>query len=80
MLTAVQFAKEAGLSYTTVMKWLRSSRIAGAEKKTDQRGDYWEIPASALAIERRRPGRKPKAQAEEQGTKASRKTKKGSDQ
>lgn len=75
MLTAVQFANEAGISYTTVMKWLRKGLVPGAAKKEDHRGEYWDIPASALAMERPKTGRPSKTERVEQGTTAKMATK-----
>lgn len=70
MLTAVQFANEAGISYTTIMKWLRRGLVPGAAKKEDHRGEYWDIPASALAMERPKMGRPSKAEQAEKLTAA----------
>lgn len=74
MLTAKQFAKRAGVAYPTVMKWLRESIIPGANLITESPlGTYWQIPVTSLdAVEKRKPGPKPKPKAE-QGTKASKK-------
>lgn len=62
MLTARQFAKRAGVSYATVMKWLRADIIPGAELVTDGRfGPYWDIPATSLSkVQKRKPGPKPR--------------------
>jgi hypothetical protein len=62
MLTAREFARRKGVTYPTVMAWLRSALIPGAELKTDPRfGTYWEIPASSLdKVEKQRTGPKPK--------------------
>jgi hypothetical protein len=59
LLTAVQFSREIGASYPTVISWLDLGIVPGAEKKTDHRGDYWQIPESALQMERPKRGRKP---------------------
>jgi hypothetical protein len=59
MLTAVQFSKEIGASYPTVISWLEQGIVPGATKKSDHRGEYWEIPESALNMERPKRGRKP---------------------
>jgi hypothetical protein len=64
MLTAVQFAKEAGISYPTVISWLKQGLVPEAEKKSDHRGEYWEIPDSALKMERPKAGRPAKQQPE----------------
>ena len=47
-MTAREFANVTDSAYTTVMLWLKRGLIPGAELKEDQRGSYWEIPASAL--------------------------------
>ena len=68
MLTAKQFAKRAGVAYPTVMKWLRENIIPDANLITESPlGNYWQIPVTSLdAVEKRKPGPKPKAKAAEQ--------------
>jgi hypothetical protein len=73
MLTAVQFAKEASISYTTVMSWLKQGLVPGAEKKADHRGEYWDIPDTALKMERPKAGRPSKRQPESTKKKATKK-------
>lgn len=70
MLTARQFAARSGVSYVTVMGWLRKKLVPGAElRENTPLGTYWEIPASSVGkVTRQKRGPKPKAQAEEQGT------------
>jgi len=63
MLTAVQFAREIGASYPTVISWLDQGIVPGAVKQSDQRGEYWEIPEAALNMERPKRGRKTQAPA-----------------
>lgn len=58
-MTAVQFSKELGVSYPTVMAWLSQGIVPGAVKKSDIRGEFWEIPESALQMEHPKRGRKP---------------------
>ncbi len=50
-MTAIEFARKKGVSYTTVMTWLRQGLVPGAVKKTGPKGKYWHIPASALQME-----------------------------
>lgn len=59
-MTAVQFAKEIGASYPTVVGWLSQGIVPGARKMSDARGEYWQIPEDALKMERPRRGPKPK--------------------
>jgi hypothetical protein len=60
MLTAKEFAERAKVSYPTVIKWLRDKVIPDAKKIDTPRGEYWEIPATALAVVfKRKPGPKP---------------------
>lgn len=67
MLTAVQFAKEIGASYPTVIDWLDRKLVPGAEKMSDHRGEYWQIPESALNMERPKRGRPSKASTDKKG-------------
>jgi hypothetical protein len=60
MLTARTFAKEKGVSYTTIMAWLRDGLIPDATQEETPMGMVWQIPASSLEkVERRKPGPKP---------------------
>jgi len=60
MLTARTFAKEKGVSYTTIMAWLKDGLIPGAAQEETPMGMVWQIPASSLEkVERRKPGPKP---------------------
>jgi hypothetical protein len=57
-MTAKTFAKEMDVDYTTVLRWLRLGLVPGATLKEDDRGNYWEIPRSALKMGRPKAGRK----------------------
>src|SRR5215470_1863782 len=60
MLTARTFAKEKGVSYTTIMAWLRGGLIPGATQEETPMGMVWQIPSASLEkVERRKPGPKP---------------------
>jgi hypothetical protein len=63
MLTAVEFAERAGVSYPTVMSWLRKKLIPGAElKQGDPLGTYWAIPATSIdMVKPQKRGPKPKS-------------------
>ena len=62
MLTARTFAKEKGVSYTTIMAWLRDGLIPGAAQEETPLGMVWQIPAPSLKkVEKRKPGPKPAA-------------------
>lgn len=67
MLTARTFAKEKGVSYTTIMAWLRDRLIPGAAQEETPMGKVWQIPASSLEkVARRKPGPKPPTDAGDQ--------------
>ena len=62
ILTARTFAKEKGVSYTTIMAWLRDGLIPGAAQEETPLGMVWQIPAPSLKkVEKRKPGPKPAA-------------------
>jgi hypothetical protein len=60
IMTAKQFAIEMGINYRTALNWLEAGLVPGAERKTLPI-EYWEIPSTALQMERPKPGPKPKA-------------------
>jgi hypothetical protein len=62
MLTARKFAQEMKISYTTIMAWLDAGIVPGAALADDERGPYWQIPETALKMERPKRGRKPKSE------------------
>jgi len=64
-LTARQFAAEMGINYRTALNWLEAGLVEGAEKKASPIGKYWEIPATALKMQRPKPGPKPGAKKAE---------------
>lgn len=70
MYTAVKFAEEMGISYPTVVRWLKRKLVPGAERETTPIGDVWQIPESALKMERPKAGRKPAAKARKKGSDA----------
>lgn len=57
-MTAVQFAKQMEVDYTTVMRWLKLKLVPGAVLEETPVGSYWQIPQSALRMERPKAGRK----------------------
>lgn len=59
-MTAKQFAAEMGINYRTALNWLDAGLVPGAERKKSPVGDYWEIPSTALKMERPKPGPKKK--------------------
>ena len=65
MLTARQFSERAGVSYPTVMKWLKAGLVPGAKlNENTPLGTYWEIPATSVGkVEKEKPGPKPKTNA-----------------
>lgn len=58
-MTAKQFAGQMGINYRTALNWLDDGLVPGAERRTSPIGEYWEIPAEALNMERPKPGPKP---------------------
>ena len=59
-MTAKQFAEKMKVNYRTALRWLESGLVLGAERKNSPVGDYWDIPVSALEMERPKPGPKAK--------------------
>jgi hypothetical protein len=57
--TAREFAAAMDVTYTTVLTWLADGRVPGAAKRQSPIGEWWEIPAKALAMEKPKPGPKP---------------------
>ncbi len=63
-MTATVFAEEMGVSYPTVVRWLKRKLVPGAElKQSPDRGKWWEIPEEALTMARPKPGPKTNAEA-----------------
>jgi hypothetical protein len=60
VMTAKQFAEAMEVNYRTALNWLEAKLVPGAEKKETLVGTHWEIPESALKMERPKPGPKPK--------------------
>ena len=49
MLTAKKFAERAGITYPTVIAWLKKGLVPGAEfVEGSPLGSYWQIPADSL--------------------------------
>ena len=61
MLTARQFAQQKGINYRTALNWLAAGLVSGAVVKQSPLGDYWEVPSTALTMEKPKPGPKPTA-------------------
>jgi hypothetical protein len=66
MLTAKEFAAEAGISYPIIIRWLKEQqqpggeqRLPGATQTNVGRLKAWQIPATLVA-KVQRPDRKPK--------------------
>lgn len=60
MFTAVKFAGEMGISYPTMVRWLKRGLVPGATLEETPAGNYWQIPESSLQMERPKAGRPPK--------------------
>lgn len=60
-MTAVSFAEAMNVDYATVMRWLRQELVPGAELIEPVPGmKVWQIPESALQMQRPLAGRKRK--------------------
>jgi hypothetical protein len=64
VMTAKQFAEQMKVNYRTALNWLEASLVPGAERKPSPVGEYWEIPDTALKMERPKRGPVPKGQIE----------------
>jgi hypothetical protein len=51
-MTANEFARLMGVNYRTVLNWLEKGFVPGAIEKSGPKGRYWDIPRSALQMER----------------------------
>lgn len=51
-MTAMEFARLMGVSYRTVLNWLERGLVPGAVEKSGSKGRYWQIPRTALQMER----------------------------
>jgi hypothetical protein len=71
MLTAKKFAERAGVTYPTIIAWLKKGRVPGAELVEDSpHGSYWQTPADSLdKVEKQKPGPKPTKKAAKKGAK-----------
>ncbi len=56
VMTAKQFAEQMSINYRTALNWLEANLVPGAERKPSPVGEYWEIPDTALKMERPRRG------------------------
>lgn len=64
-MTAVAFAEEMNVDYATVIRWLKRGLVPGAEPIEPVPGmKVWQIPESALEMERPLAGRKRKPKDE----------------
>jgi len=60
-MTAKQFAERMDINYRTALNWLEAGLVLGAERRTSPIGEYWEVPDTALKMQRPKPGPKPSA-------------------
>jgi hypothetical protein len=72
VMTAKQFAEQLSINYRTALNWLEAGLAPGSQRKDSPVGEYWEIPADALKMDR--PKRGPKAGAKKAGSAANSKT------
>jgi predicted site-specific integrase-resolvase len=60
MISTTNFAKRMKVNYRTALNWLRSGRVPGAvEQKLPNGIIFWEIPVTALTMDRPTRGPKP---------------------
>jgi predicted site-specific integrase-resolvase len=61
ILTAKKFAERAGVTYPTIITWLKKGLVPKAVLIEDSpHGAYWQIPATSLdKVEKQKPGPKP---------------------
>jgi hypothetical protein len=72
MIPLKEFARAAGVPYTTVIRWAKADRIRGAVFVETPIGGYWMAPKEALAtLERPKIGR-PRKGSGQKGTRKSR--------
>lgn len=57
-MTASEFAKKKGVSYRTVLNWIRQGLVPGAVERNSAKGKYWEVPTAALQMEQPKRGAK----------------------
>jgi predicted site-specific integrase-resolvase len=57
-MTTKQFAEKMGVNYRTALNWLEAGLVPGAERRTSPL-EYWEIPETALKMERPKRGPAP---------------------
>jgi hypothetical protein len=57
-MTSRQFAEKMNVDYRTALNWLKAGRVPGAKRKSSLAGTFWEIPETALSMERPKPGPK----------------------
>lgn len=60
MMTTRQFAERMEINYRTALNWLEAGLVPGAERKVSLIGEYWEIPSTALTMDRPKRGPKKK--------------------
>jgi len=59
MISTSDFAKRMKVNYRTALNWLKAGRVPGAvEHKLPNGIVYWDIPTTALAMDRPKPGPK----------------------
>jgi hypothetical protein len=65
MLTAKKFAERAGVTYPTVIAWLKKGLVPGALfVEASPHGAYWQIPADSLdKVQKQKTGPKPRKKA-----------------
>lgn len=59
MISTSVFAEKMAVNYRTALNWLRAGLVPGAvERVLPNNITYWEIPITALEMERPKPGPK----------------------
>lgn len=60
MISTSVFAERMDVNYRTALNWLRAGLVSGAieRKLPSGSGNYWDIPVTALQMEKPKPGPK----------------------
>ncbi|MBL8189215.1 MAG: hypothetical protein JNK38_14500 [Acidobacteria bacterium] len=60
MISTSTFAERMAVNYRTALNWLRAGLVPGAveHELPGGAGNYWEIPVTALEMEKPKPGPK----------------------
>lgn len=51
-MRVTEFARRMGITYETVLSWLKKGIVPGAVLREHGRNRFWDIPETALQMER----------------------------